>query len=305
MQRALGDRFEERLGTSLAAILKGLSDDANSVREAALEVEHNLFSAYAKTSLDNLLPELLSAMCEKLWTIRQAATQLLGDILLVIAGAKPENPDVFAPNPAAENGAEEDGEENEQAAAAMTTEATMRANEEVLGTDRRNEVLAALYIIRCDVSVRVRQTGKLGDRVVPEVLPALRSRICNREASARIRREACEGLGELVGASPKNQWEEYASDLIDSVYQALFDTLPVVRSVAVEVFSLLLKPLGTSVVVVIVSGVIEKLSSDSAEADRALESLKLMLISGGPRLTSIVVPRLIATRPLQAAACKD
>ncbi|KAI0564572.1 Armadillo-like helical domain containing protein [Gracilaria domingensis] len=374
MPRALGDRFEERLGTSLAAILKGLSDDADSVREAALEAGRNLVSAYAKTSLDNLLPELLSAMREKLWRIRQAATQLLGDMLLVIAGAKPENPDVFAANLAAENGAEEDGEENgseegdgegneeedeefespEQAAAAMTTEATMRAIEEVLGTDRRNEVLAALYIIRCDVSVRVRQTGmqvwksvvsntprvlreimpcavrqivdglgdedeerraasgrtlsdlsqKLGDRVVPEVLPALRSGICNKEASARIRRGACEGLGELVGASPKNQLEEYASDLIDTVYQALFDTLPVVRSVAAEVFSLLLKPLGTSVVDVIVPRVIEKLSSDSAEADTALESLKLILISSGPRLTSIVVPRLIATRPLQAAACK-
>eukprot|EP00178_Gracilaria_changii_P025413 TRINITY_DN78286_c0_g1_i1.p1 TRINITY_DN78286_c0_g1~~TRINITY_DN78286_c0_g1_i1.p1 ORF type:complete len:466 (+),score=83.22 TRINITY_DN78286_c0_g1_i1:1549-2946(+) len=236
----------------------------------------------------------------------------------------------------------------------MTTEATMNAIEEVLGIERRNEVLAALYIIRCDVSVRVRQTGmqvwksvvantprvlrdimpsavrqivdglgdeveerraasgrtlsdlsqKLGDRVVPEVLPALRSGICNNEASARIRRGTCEGLGELVGASPKHQIEDYADDLIDTVYQALFDTLPVVRSLAAEVLALLLKPLGTTVVDAIVPKVKEKLFSDSAEAETALDTLKLILISGGPRLTSIVVPRLIATKPLQTAACK-
>eukprot|EP00178_Gracilaria_changii_P004427 TRINITY_DN1710_c0_g2_i1.p1 TRINITY_DN1710_c0_g2~~TRINITY_DN1710_c0_g2_i1.p1 ORF type:complete len:2725 (-),score=407.02 TRINITY_DN1710_c0_g2_i1:10189-18363(-) len=377
MPRALGDRFEDRLGTSLAAILKGLADDADSVREAALGAGRNLVSAYAKTSLDHLLPELLSAMREKLWRIRQAATQLLGDMLLVIAGARPEKPDVFTSTPAEENDADGDGEENdseggdeeededeevedfespEQAAAAMTTEATMKAIEEVLGTERRNEVLAALYIIRCDVSVRVRQTGmqvwksvvantprvlreimpcavrqivdglgdedeerraasgrtlsdlsqKLGDRVVPEVLPALRSGICNKEASARIRRGACEGLSELVGASPKNQLEEYADELVDTVYQALFDVLPIVRSVAAEAFALLLKPLGTTVVDVIVPRVIEKLSSDeySNEGDIALHSLKLILISSGPRLISIVVPRLIVAKPLHNAACK-
>ncbi|CAN8062629.1 unnamed protein product, partial [Agarophyton chilense] len=371
MPRALGDRFEARLGSSLAAILKGLSDDSDNVREAALEAGRNLVSAYAKTSLEHLLPELLSAMREKLWRIRQAATQLLGDMLLVIAGAKPESPDAFASKPddddeedkADENGSEgdeneddedEDFESPEQAAAAMTTEATMKAIEEVLGIERRNEVLAALYIIRCDVSVRVRQTGmqvwksvvantprvlreimpcavrqivdglgdedeerraasgrtlsdlsqKLGDRVVPEVLPALRSGICNMDASARIRRGACEGLGELVGASPKNQLEEYSDELIDTVYHALFDSLPVVRSVAAEVFALLLKPLGTSVVDMIIPRVIEKLSSDSTEAETALDSLKLILIASGPRLTSIVVPRLILTKPLQMAACK-
>ncbi|PXF50016.1 Protein ILITYHIA [Gracilariopsis chorda] len=375
MPSALGERYEGRLSTSLTAILKGLSDDADSVREAALAAGRNLVTAYAKSSLDHLLPEILSAMREKLWRIRQAATQLLGDMLLVIAGAMPENPSVTGLAPPSEtkkddldgsnaNGSEdgddgnhdedEDFESPEHAAAAMTTEATMKAIEEVLGIDRRNEVLAALYIIRCDVSVRVRQTGlqvwksvvantprvlreiipcavrqivdglgdedeerraasgrtlsdlsqKLGDRVVPEVLPALRSGICNKDASARIRRGACEGLGELVSASPKIQLEEHSDALVDTVHQALFDSLPIVRMVAADVFALLLKPLGTMVVDAIVPKVIELLSSNSAEAETALDSLKLILKSCGPGLTSIVVPRLVSQKPLQTASCR-
>lgn len=51
---------------------------------------------------------------------------------------------------------------------------------------------------------------KLGDRVVSEVFPALRSGICNRDASERIQSGACEGLGEVVSASPKVQLKEHA-----------------------------------------------------------------------------------------------
>ena len=178
MPRALGERFEGRLARSLSAVLKGLADDADSVREAALEAGGNLVSAYAKTSLEHLLP-LLSAMREKLWRIRQAATRLLGDLLLVIAEAAPERPDIFGQTDDAGNdvdlgkeGSDEEGNENgdnengadeqdfespEHAAAAMSTEAAMKAIEDVLGFERRNEVLAALYVVRCDISIRVHQ----------------------------------------------------------------------------------------------------------------------------------------------------
>lgn len=383
LPRALGERFEVRIGTSLSAILQGLSDDADSVREAALEAGRNLVSAYAKTSLERLLPELLTAMREKLWRIRQAATRLLGDMLLVIAGAMPDRPDLFGGQDSAGNDEEvndenddedekEDGEEGdedeeeeddenfaspEEAAAAMTTEAAMKVIEEVLGFDRRNEVLAALYIVRCDVSIRVRQTAmqvwksvvsntprvlreimpsavrqivnglgdedeerraaagktlgdlsqKLGDRVVPEVLPALRSGITEKGNSERIRKGACEGLGELVLACPKQQLEEHATDLIDAIYQGLSDMLESVRAIAAEVFSSLLKPLGTAAVDAVVPRLLKKLSSDDGtqdEAEIALDGLKQILQSSETRLTSIIVPRLLKERPISVAASR-
>lgn len=379
MPRALGDRFEVRIGISLSAILQGLADDADIVREAALEAGRNLVSAYAKTSLERLMPELLRAMREKLWRIRQAATRLLGDMLLVIAGARPDRPDIFGVTDSAgndeelkedgsdEDGDGEDGEETdeddedfespEDAAAALTVEAAMNAIEDVLGLKRRNEVLAALYIARCDVSVRVRQTAmqvwksvvsntprvlreimpsavrqivdglgdedeerrgaagktlgdlaqKLGDHVVPEVLPALRSGITSKENSDRIRRGACEGLGELVFACPKQQLEAYADNFIDAVHQGLSDKLVEVRRSAADVFASLLKPLGTTAVDAIVPRLIESFSKEGIsreESNIALDGLSQILRSCGSRLTSIVVPRLFEETPLSGAACK-
>lgn len=383
MPRALGERFEGRIGISLAAILQGLADDADSVREAALEAGRNLVSAYAKTSLERLMPELLRAMREKLWRIRQAATRLLGDMLLVIAGARPDRPDIYGSTDSAGNDEElkedsedgEDGEENgegedgededgdedfespEDAAAALTVEAAMKTIEEVLGMDRRNEVLAALYIARCDVSVRVRQTAmqvwksvvsntprvlreimpsavrqivdglgdedeerrgaagktlgdlaqKLGDHVVPEVLPALRSGISSKDNSDRIRKGACEGLGELVFACPKQQLETYADNFIDAVHQGLSDELVEVRRSAADVFASLLKPLGTTAVDSIVPRLIDSFSREgisSNDSEVALDGLSQILRSCGARLTSIVVPRLFEETPLSAAACK-
>lgn len=379
MPRALGDRFEARLPTALSATLQGLADDADSVREAALEAGRSLVSAYAKTSLEHLLPEILSAMREKLWRIRLAATRLLGDMLLVIAGARLDRPDIFGVTTSAGNdeelkgddgedsnegeekedrdevddGNEEEFESPEQAVAALGTEATMKAIEEVLGFDRRNEVLAALYIIRCDVSVRVRQTGmqvwksvvantprvlreimpcavrqivdglgdedeerraaagktlgdlsqKLGDRVVPEVLPALKTGL-TEDLSERVRRGACEGLGELVLASPKQQLEDHASNLIDTVYVGLSDDHYSVRAIAAEVFSYLLKPLGSTAVDSIVPQLIQRLSADNDDAELALDALKQVLRASGPRLMTIVVPSLIEERPLKTATAR-
>ncbi len=392
MPRALGDRFESRLALALSSILKGLSDDSDNVREAALEAGRNLVQAYAKSSLEHLLPELMSAMTDKLWRIRQAAARLLGDFLLVIAGARPSRSDVFgAVEPVADDGGEENNNDNdneteedkgegdndgsedededdeqyespEAAAAAMTTEATMKAIEEVLGWDRRNEVLAALFIIRCDVSIRVRQMGmqvwktvvsntprvlreimptavrqvvdglgdedperraaagkalgdlslKLGDRVVPEVLPALRTGITDEDASARVRRGACEGLVELVEACPRHQLVEHAADLVAVVYEALCDKMAEVRATAAGVFSSLLTPLGDVAVDAVVPLLIENMSgagdSDTPttddDADRALDALKQILRASGNRLMSIVVPRLTEEAPLSLTSAR-
>lgn len=375
MPRALGERFESRLSLALSSILKGLADDSDNVREAALEAGRNLVQAYAKSSLDHLLPELMSAMKDKLWRIRHAAARLLGDFLLAIAGARPNRPDIYgAVEPMgnvheneeqeasetkedgedAESGEEDDDdqfESPEAAAAAMSTEATMKAVEEVLGWNRRNEVLAALFIIRCDVSIRVRQMGmqvwktvvsntprvlkeimptavrqvvdglgdedperraaagkalgdlslKLGDRVVPEVLPALRAGITGEDSSPRVRRGACEGLSELVEACPKHQLLEYASDVVVVVYEALSDSLPEVRATAADVFASLLNPLGSLAVDAVVPQLMEKMSSSGTnrvDSDNALDALKQILKSSGNRLLSIVIPRLTEIVPL-------
>lgn len=391
MPFALGDRYENRLAAALASILRGLADDSDNVREAALDAGRKTVTTYAKSSLETLLPELLSAMRDKLWRIRHAATQLLGDFLLVLAGAI--KPGGKADADAAGNDAElinsdEEGEKGEgeegvsddekdsdedeidspeMMLAAMTLEATMKAIEEVLGIDRRNEVLAALYIIRCDVSIRVRQMGmqvwktvvsntprvlreimpsavrqvvialsdedeerraaagkalgdlsqKLGDRVVPEVLPALQAGILDKALPERVRLGACEGLAELVSSCPKDQLVIHGDKLLEAISYGLADTFAAVRASAAAVFATLLRPLGSTAVDAVIPVLVEKLSAgggidsgaegeseDETEADRALDAMKQLMSASGTRLLSIVVPQLLEERPLTTVTCR-
>lgn len=370
LPRTLGERFEGRLQTALTATLQGLADDSDSVREAALGSGRSLVTAYAKTSLELLLPQMLTAMREKVWRIRLAATRLLGDLLLVIAGANPEAQGIDGGNSPIENEEEkneedgEDGEEGdedeegeefespEQAAQAMSTEATMKAIENVLGFERRNHVLAALYIVRCDVSIRVRQTAvqvwktvvantpkvlreimpsavrqivdglgdedeerrvaagrtlgdlsqKLGDRVVPEVLPALQAGL--KDSSDRVRRGACEGLCELVSASPVYQLEEHSEELIETVYECLCDGNHSVREVAASAFSGLVKPLGQNAVDAVIPRLIQRLSTGGEPGELALDGLRKILANNGARIVPIVVPSLLKDTPLKPSAAR-
>lgn len=390
MPFALGDRYEDRLATALASILRGLADDSDNVREAALDAGRKTVTTYAKTSLETLLPELLSAMRDKLWRIRHAATQLLGDFLLVLAGAiKPggksndadaagNDAELINSDDEGEDGKEdgaEDGDDSDEEGidspemmqAAMTLEATMKGIEDVLGIDRRNEVLAALYIIRCDVSIRVRQMGmqvwktvvsntprvlreimpsavrqvvialsdedeerraaagkalgdlsqKLGDRVVPEVLPALQAGILDKTLSERVRLGACDGLSELVSSCPKDQLVVHSEKLLAAVSDGLCDTSRAVRASAAAVFATLLRPLGSIAVDAVIPMLVSKLSGgseesaiadvdadDDAEAERALDAIKQIMSASGTRLLSIVVPQLLEEHPLTVATCR-
>ncbi|CAI5531411.1 unnamed protein product [Closterium sp. Naga37s-1] len=176
--------------------LAGLADESESVRDAALAAGHVLVQEYAISSLplllpaveeglfnDNLyvastllsfppklspfpispfpptsslplllpaveeglsLPLLLPAVEEGLfsdsWRIRQSSMELLGDLLFKVAGTSGKV--------VLEGGSDDEG---------ASTEAQGRAILDVLGLDRRNEVLAAVYIVRSDVSLSVRQ----------------------------------------------------------------------------------------------------------------------------------------------------
>lgn len=67
---------------------------------------------------------------------------LLGDLLFKVAGTSGKA--------LLEGGSDDEG---------ASTEAQGRAIIEVLGREKRNEVLAALYMVRTDVSLSVRQVG--------------------------------------------------------------------------------------------------------------------------------------------------
>ncbi|KAI8523765.1 hypothetical protein RHMOL_Rhmol13G0097600 [Rhododendron molle] len=140
LPRSLGIQFKNYLQQVLPAILDGLADENESVREAALSAGHVLVEHYATTSLPLLLPAVEDGIFSDSWRIRQSSVELLGDLLFKVAGTSGKA--------LLEGGSDDEG---------ASTEAQGRAIIEVLGREKRNEVLAALYMVRTDMSITVRQ----------------------------------------------------------------------------------------------------------------------------------------------------
>ena len=129
---------------------------------------------FSDRSLPLLLPAVEDGIFNDNWRIRQSSVELLGDLLFKVCVAYLSTASVcclsfnnfiteldviYEPiysfqvagtsgKALLEGGSDDEG---------SSTEAHGRAIIEVLGHDKRNEVLAALYMVRADVSLSVRQ----------------------------------------------------------------------------------------------------------------------------------------------------
>nr|TKS17861.1 translational activator GCN1 [Populus alba] len=184
LPRSLGVQFQNYLQQVLPATLDGLADENESVRDAALGADHVLVEHYATMSLPLLFPAVEDGIFNDNWCIRQSSVELLRDLLFKVAGT---------------SGKSDEG---------SSTEAHGRAIIEVLGRDKRNEILAALYMVRTDVNLSVRQAPlHVWKRIVAntpktlkEIMPVLMNTLISSLASSSSERRqvAARALGELV-----------------------------------------------------------------------------------------------------------
>lgn len=198
-----GDRFSPYLGKIIQPVLSGLADDSDFVREASMRAGRMIVANHSTKAIDLLLPELELGLFDESWRIRQSSVQLVGDLLFRISGISGKVGDVD------EDAAEDDDE------AMPGMEAAKKALIEGLGKERRDRVLAAIYIVRQDSVGAVRQAA-IGvwkalvsntPRTVREILPTLMSIVVRilaspaleqRETAARCLADTCRRLGEAV-----------------------------------------------------------------------------------------------------------
>ncbi|GLT74735.1 hypothetical protein SLA2020_465160 [Shorea laevis] len=329
LPRSLGVQFQNYLQQVLPAILDGLADENESVRDAALGAGHVLVEHYATTSLPLLLPAVEDGIFSDSWRIRQSSVELLGDLLFKVAGTSGKA--------LLEGGSDDEG---------ASTEAHGRAIIEVLGRDKRNEVLAALYMVRTDVSITVRQAAlhvwktivantpktlkeimpvlmntlitslasssserrqvagrslgelvrKLGERVLPLIIPILSQGLKDTDASRR--QGVCIGLSEVMASAGKSQLLSFMDELIPTIRTALCDSVPEVRESAGLAFSTLYKSAGMQAIDEIVPTLLHTLEDDEA-SDTALDGLKQILSVRTTAVLPHIVPKLVQ-RPLSA-----
>lgn len=280
----LQESFSMHIKTTLPVILLGLSDESEGVREVALRSGQVMVTVLGNKNALLLLPSLTGGMFDDDWRIRHSSLILLGDLLYLLGGTKAVGM--------------ADGEEEDEDLAGVSTgyhvTITLRAH---LGIDSANEVLAALYIVRSDVSMAVRQSAlqvwksvvsntprtlveiipilieqlisklsaesaelrvvagkslgelvrKMGDRVLPVVVPHLRKQLKasrHSEGDDALRQGVCLGLTEILASATRRQVEDYIDSLMPALQEALCDRSEEVRSQAAKAFQTLFKNIG-------------------------------------------------------------
>ncbi|KAF2652310.1 translational activator [Lophiostoma macrostomum CBS 122681] len=182
-----GNSFANYLSKIIPPILGGLADDVESIRETALRAGRLLVKNFATKAIDLLLPELERGLADDSYRIRLSSVELVGDLLFNLTGisGKTEQEDEM------EEGAKEAGQ----------------SLLEVLGEEKRNKVLSALYICRCDTSGLVRSAAinvwkalVATPRTLRELIPTLTQLIIRRLASSNMEQKVIAGnaLGELI-----------------------------------------------------------------------------------------------------------
>ncbi|KAE9616079.1 putative translational activator Gcn1 [Lupinus albus] len=323
LPRSLGVQFQNYLPQVLPAILDGLADENESVRDAALGAGHVLVEHYAITSLPLLLPAVEDGIFNDNWRIRQSSVELLGDLLFKVAGTSGKA--------LLEGGSDDEG---------SSTEAHGRAIIEVLGREKRNEILAALYMVRADVSLSVRQAAlhvwktivantpktlreimpvlmdtliaslasssserrqvagrslgelvrKLGERVLPLIIPILSKGLSDPDSGRR--QGVCVGLSEVMASAGRSQLLSFMNDLILTIRTALCDSVPEVRESAGVAFSTLYKSAGMQAIDEIVPTLLHALEDDKT-SDTALDGLKQILSVRTSAVLPHILPKLV------------
>lgn len=320
------DEFTPYIGQIIPPILKALADENEFVRETALKAGQRIVNTYAETAIELLLPELEDGLFHDNWRIRYSSVQLLGDLLFKVSGVSGKM--------TTDTAHEDDN---------FGTEASQTAIIQILGEERRNRVLAGLYMGRSDVAVLVRQASlhvwkvvvtntpktlreilptlfslllghlastsydkrqvaartlgdlvrKLGERVLPEIIPILEAGLDAPEADHR--QGVCIGLSEIMASTSKDMVLAFADNLVPTVRRALCDPLDSVREAAAHTFDSLHSTVGLRALEDILPHLLAQLEQDNEEREYALDGLKHVMAIKSRVVLPFLVPQL--TKP--------
>ncbi|MCH0629598.1 hypothetical protein JNB11_06455 [Kocuria palustris] len=196
-----GSLFAPYLNQTIPPILSGLADSDADVSDTALRAGRLIVNNYAKKAVDLLLPELERGLGDDNYRIRLSLVELTGDLLFQIAGISGKN----AADSAGDSGADTTADDAvELALLGEVAQALIDA----LGQQRRDHVLALLFLCRSDVAGIVRAAAVdiwnalVGNtpKTVKQILPTLISIIVVRLALAddTHRKIAATCLGDTV-----------------------------------------------------------------------------------------------------------
>ncbi|XP_057670075.1 eIF-2-alpha kinase activator GCN1 [Diorhabda carinulata] len=318
--------FTPYIGQIINPILKALADENEYVRDTALKAGQRIVTLYADSAILLLLPELERGLFDENWRIRYSSVQLLGDLLYRISGVTGKM--------STETASEDDNFGTEQSHMAIIKS---------LGAERRNRVLAGLYMGRSDVALMVRQAAlhvwkvvvtntprtlreilptlfglllgclasdsydkrqvaartlgdlvrKLGERVLPEIIPILERGLQSPQADQR--QGVCIGLSEIMASTSKEMVLTFVNSLVPTVRKALCDPLPEVRQAAAKTFDSLHFTVGSRALDDILPTLLNQLNHEDPEVvEWTLDGLRQVMAIKSRVVLPYLVPQLTA-----------
>lgn len=326
---SLGHSFAPLIDVSFSALINGLSDENESVRDVAMRAGRVTIRSHGKTHFEKVLPSLEDGLSHTDYRIRAASLNLLGDLLATLGGTKM----------AAGIDTQDDIRQAERAQAQIAL---------ILGPDIRKRVLSRLYLRRSDTAAVVRSSAvqvwksvvsvtprtlkeildilvgqivtalasghpdhtqvagrclgeivsKLGDTVLPEIMPVLRDALYKGDLHTRV--GACVGLAEVIEGSTKEQIIKYLHVLVKVVQDALCDDENDVRKIATSCFQNLFSAVGTKAFDEIVPSLLAEMESASGNDQsraRAINGVTGILSIRSKELLPYLIPRLLR-RPM-------
>lgn len=325
---ALGQGFTPMLDACLPALISGLSDENEEVRDIGMRAGRVIIRSHGRVHFNKILPILEKGMGDLDHRIRLSSLTLTGDLLSMIGGTTVLRTD---------GDTQDDIRKAEKAQAQLTL---------TLGIETRNRVLSEIYLARNDTAVAVRQTavqvwktivsvtartlrqilpvlvtrvvadlasgdidktevagkclgdivGKLGETVMPQIVPVLRDSLYDGDTFTR--RGVCVGLSEVIGSSSKEQIIRYLDIIVKVVQDALCDDDESVRQMAAASFQKLHSLVGNRAMDEVVPALMVALESsgdDAVRLQRSLNGLTGILSFRSKELLPYIIPRLIQT----------
>ncbi|KTW28120.1 hypothetical protein T552_04138 [Pneumocystis carinii B80] len=213
LPQAFGPRFQPYIGKIVSPILLGLADDSESVRDVSLSAGKVIIDNYSTKAVDLLLPELQKEIFNENWKIRLGSVQLISNLLFHITGISGK---VHL-------------EENINA-----SQHSKNFLLDILGQEKRDSILASLYILRQDSIEQVRSSALNiwkalvinTSKTVKEVLPVIINMIIQCPNTLNKTRDSMfiRTLGELV-----KKLEDVVSSMLLPLQESITCSGPVAK----------------------------------------------------------------------------
>lgn len=206
------ERVQRLLSRVMDLVVRGLADDQEEVRTAAMDAGRALMTRFALPELDLLVPKLETGIFHAAWRIRSSSLQLLGELFTSLVEASGEARNLAAVLAASGPNDYDPNDFSERPGTDSATAASQQSQEQALvralGEARFEHLLAALFLIRCDGNATVKQHALLvwktvvhnPPRTIKRIMSSLMIMIIDSlgSSSADLRETAGRTLGELV-----------------------------------------------------------------------------------------------------------